>query len=455
MPKGKKSKGGAHKAGTKNITEQFFKVNFQPADCIGTGLDQDALEAAFAADASFEESKGAVFAKLDGSDISIQAKVTPSPLAKQCTESKVSSSVMPPVLIAENVTLQETVSNCDVETASPAQPHVLDKAPAQAVDEMATEKPKKAAAFPLDSKPYETLMKDATIFNGAFAGVSNLRSRNHYNSEQDTAEVVTISDVRRGTMGRIFRELRGLNSGGLVLSKDTSMFLRCDELQPQYMRAVITGVSDTPYAFGCFVFDLYVPNGQFSDEVRTLCSRSAAFLVETKKILLLTFADYPRCPPQCIHITPKSDQVYGDHTPGGMSPNLHRDSGKVCLSLLGTWDGPGWDPERSSIYQLLTAISFQILAAEEPYYMEVSPWCPHFFCFLFCAYTVRNCQCASRVPPFAFFAARTWWLGGFGARKRLAVCHHVQGGSPARHPCMRYSAAAQSATGVFEASRAR
>jgi hypothetical protein len=62
--------------------------------------------------------------------------------------------------------------------------------------------------------------------------------------------------------------------------------------------------------------------------------------------------------------------VYGNHTPGGMSPNLHRDSGKVCLSLLGTWDGPGWDPQRSSIYQLLTAIAFQILAAEQPYYME-------------------------------------------------------------------------------------
>ena len=49
-------------------------------------------------------------------------------------------------------------------------------------------------------------------------------------------EVKTVEDVRRGTMGRIFRELRdlaGVTRGGLVLTKDTSMFLRCDELQPQ------------------------------------------------------------------------------------------------------------------------------------------------------------------------------------------------------------------------------
>ncbi len=76
-------------------------------------------------------------------------------------------------------------------------------------------------------------------------------------------------------------------------------------------------------------------------------------------------SDYPHLPPKCIHITPRAGEVRGNHTPGGMSPNLHRDSGKVCLSLLGTWDGPGWDPARSTLYQLLTAISFQILAAEE------------------------------------------------------------------------------------------
>jgi len=43
---------------------------------------------------------------------------------------------------------------------------------------------------------------------------------------------------------------------------------------------------------------------------------------------------------------------------------------KVCLSLLGTWDGPGWDPESSSVYQVLSTILWCILGAKHPYYME-------------------------------------------------------------------------------------
>ena len=41
---------------------------------------------------------------------------------------------------------------------------------------------------------------------------------------------------------------RRFASSGLVLTSDTSFMLHCGELKPQYMRAVVTGVSDTPYA---------------------------------------------------------------------------------------------------------------------------------------------------------------------------------------------------------------
>ena len=57
-------------------------------------------------------------------------------------------------------------------------------------------------------------------------------------------------------------------------------------------------------------------------------------------------------------------------TPGGFSPNMHRDSGKVCLSLLGTWDGPGWDKDQGSVYQVLSSILWCILAIKHPYYNE-------------------------------------------------------------------------------------
>ena len=46
------------------------------------------------------------------------------------------------------------------------------------------------------------------------------------------------------------------------------------------------------------------------------------------------------------------------------------DTGQVCLSLLGTWDGPGWESGTSNIYQLLSTILYMILGAKHPYYME-------------------------------------------------------------------------------------
>jgi ubiquitin-protein ligase len=34
-----------------------------------------------------------------------------------------------------------------------------------------------------------------------------------------------------------------------------------------------------------------------------------------------------------------------------LNPNLYHD-GKVCLSLLGTWSGPGWVPGQSTLLQV-------------------------------------------------------------------------------------------------------
>lgn len=37
------------------------------------------------------------------------------------------------------------------------------------------------------------------------------------------------------------------------------------------------------------------------------------------------------------------------------------DTGKVCLSLLGTWEGPSWDPQTSTLLQVLVSIQAMIL----------------------------------------------------------------------------------------------
>ena len=56
---------------------------------------------------------------------------------------------------------------------------------------------------------------------------------------------------------------------------------------------------------------------------------------------------------------------------GGFSPNLHKSTGKVCLSLLGTWnEGATWDAGKSNVYQVLSTILFMIFGSKYPYYME-------------------------------------------------------------------------------------
>ena len=84
------------------------------------------------------------------------------------------------------------------------------------------------------------------------------------------------------------------------------MWVRYDSDRPQYMRAVITGPSGSPYEAGVFVFDFFFP------------------------------LDYPQVPPKVTFLTTGGGSVR-------FNPNLYAD-GKVCLSLLGTYDGPRWMP---------------------------------------------------------------------------------------------------------------
>lgn len=67
--------------------------------------------------------------------------------------------------------------------------------------------------------------------------------------------------------------------------------------------------------------------------------------------------DYPRSPPwlKCINT-------------GGarINPNIYA-SGKVCLSILGTWSGPGWDATQRLSSVLL---SIQSLLCARPYHNE-------------------------------------------------------------------------------------
>jgi baculoviral IAP repeat-containing protein 6 len=123
-------------------------------------------------------------------------------------------------------------------------------------------------------------------------------------------------------------------SNSLPLSYSSSVFVRCDEERLDVMKVLITGPQDTPYANGCFEFDVFFPS------------------------------DYPDSPPMI------NMQTTGNQTVR-FNPNLYHD-GKVCLSILNTWHGrpeERWNGQTSSFLQVLVSIQSLILVSE-PYFNE-------------------------------------------------------------------------------------
>ncbi|XP_034239276.1 baculoviral IAP repeat-containing protein 6 isoform X4 [Thrips palmi] len=123
-------------------------------------------------------------------------------------------------------------------------------------------------------------------------------------------------------------------STSLPLSYSSSVYVRCDSDRLDIMKVLITGPADTPYANGCFEFDVYFP------------------------------PDYPNSP-MLINM-----ETTGHHTIR-FNPNLYND-GKVCLSVLNTWHGrpeEKWNAQTSSFLQVLVSIQSLILVPE-PYFNE-------------------------------------------------------------------------------------
>ncbi|PAV66293.1 hypothetical protein WR25_01245 [Diploscapter pachys] len=96
--------------------------------------------------------------------------------------------------------------------------------------------------------------------------------------------------------------------------------------------AVIVGPVGTPFDSTPFVFDIWLPG------------------------------NYPNEPPKVF---------YNVNSSVRLNPNLYQ-CGKVCLSLLGTWQGTGserWDSQTSSIMQVVVSIQALILN-RDPYFNE-------------------------------------------------------------------------------------
>lgn len=105
---------------------------------------------------------------------------------------------------------------------------------------------------------------------------------------------------------------------------EQGIFCTFDEEDALRVRAMIVGPEDTPYFGGYYFFDMRFPQ------------------------------EYPHKPPKVSYETRWQDIRF--------HPNLYANS-KVCLSILGTWSGPGWTSAQTLSSVLLT---IQSLLMKDP-----------------------------------------------------------------------------------------
>ena len=127
------------------------------------------------------------------------------------------------------------------------------------------------------------------------------------------------------------RAIRRLISEQRLYLKESNesddIFLEFDEGNIQSLKGLIIGPKDTPYENVFLYFGINIPD------------------------------DYPFIPPKVQFLTPLDG-----HT--RMHPNLYAaPTGKVCLSILGTWGGPGWSPKLNLMGVMKT---IQSLLDDEP-----------------------------------------------------------------------------------------
>jgi ubiquitin-protein ligase len=140
-----------------------------------------------------------------------------------------------------------------------------------------------------------------------------------------------IQNINNVQMNKLQKEFKILKNS-IILSDDASIFFMVEKNNINNMRFIISGPKDTPYELGLFIFNMTLPS------------------------------EYPNKPP-FVRLSNTGCKRF--------NPNLY-DSGKVCLSLLGTWKGDkgeSWNSETSTFYQLLLSIQSQIMI-DEPYFNE-------------------------------------------------------------------------------------
>ena len=174
----------------------------------------------------------------------------------------------------------------------------------------------------------------AAAASGAVSYVDVMRSFKLISVERVNNHIVGgRTDNNRPTascLRRLAQEIADLPAN-LPLADSAAVFVCVGEEDVTRWRCIITGPEGSPYANGCFIFDIFFPS------------------------------TYPAKPPAVKLLTTGGGSVR-------FNPNLYN-CGKVCLSLLGTWHGPGWEERVSTALQVFVAIQSQIMVPH-PWYNE-------------------------------------------------------------------------------------
>jgi len=147
----------------------------------------------------------------------------------------------------------------------------------------------------------------------------------------------TVTATSSGHMKAVQKEHRILRGAS---SLPPGIYVRTWESRLDLIRVLFIGPVGTPYEYAPFIVDLFLqPN-------------------------------FPTEPPQAYFHSWTSS---GTGMQGRVNPNLYED-GKICLSLLGTWQGDdtkgeGWAAGKSTVLQLLVSILGLVLV-KEPYYSK-------------------------------------------------------------------------------------
>lgn len=123
---------------------------------------------------------------------------------------------------------------------------------------------------------------------------------------------------------RIFNEIKELEDSKQILI-DSGIYFHYDEDNLEKVYVMFVGPDDTPYEKGFYFFELTYPD------------------------------NYPMTPPAMKYYT--QGYLYNkkkNNIKIRFNPNLYT-NGKVCLSMLNTWKGPGWVPT-NTISNVLVAV---------------------------------------------------------------------------------------------------